>query len=96
MNMPADLVRRRFGQTLDRAEEEPVFITWHGRKRYVLMSAAEYEVLLRAWSAQREQKTLLAAESAIDKLLRGDQETGTKLLRIANSLMKRMSEEDAK
>lgn len=51
--------QRKFGQYLNESHREPVEITRHGRREFVLMSAAQYDELLSA--AQRRDK---AAEAA--------------------------------
>lgn len=47
--------QRKFGQYLNESHREPVEITRHGRREFVLMSAAQYDELLTA--AQRERET---------------------------------------
>lgn len=46
--------QRKFGQYLNECHREPVEITRHGRREFVLMSAAQYDELLSA--AQRSGK----------------------------------------
>ncbi|WP_266065332.1 type II toxin-antitoxin system Phd/YefM family antitoxin [Brucella intermedia] len=46
--------QRKFGQYLNESHREPVEITRHGRREFVLMSAAQYDELLLA--AQRRCK----------------------------------------
>ena len=46
--------QRKFGQYLNESHREPVEITRHGRREFVLMSAAQYDELLLA--AQRRDK----------------------------------------
>lgn len=53
--------QRKFGQYLNESHREPVEITRHGRREFVLMSAAQYDELLSA--AQRSGK---AVETASD------------------------------
>ncbi|KAB2674239.1 type II toxin-antitoxin system prevent-host-death family antitoxin [Brucella tritici] len=48
--------QRKFGQYLNESHREPVEITRHGRREFVLMSAAQYDELLSA--AQRRGKTV--------------------------------------
>ncbi|UWF58510.1 type II toxin-antitoxin system prevent-host-death family antitoxin [Brucella sp. 2716] len=50
--------QRKFGQYLNESHREPVEITRHGRREFVLMSAAQYDELLSA--AQRIDKTVEA------------------------------------
>lgn len=40
--------QRKFGQYLNESHREPVEITRHGRREFVLMSAAQYDELLSA------------------------------------------------
>lgn len=40
--------QRKFGQYLNESHREPVEITRHGRREFVLMSAAQYDELLAA------------------------------------------------
>lgn len=51
--------QRKFGQYLNECHREPVEITRHGRREFVLMSAAQYDELLSA--AQRSGETVEAA-----------------------------------
>lgn len=51
--------QRKFGQYLNESHREPVEITRHGRREFVLMSAAQYDELLSA--AHRSAKTVEAA-----------------------------------
>lgn len=50
--------QRKFGQYLNESHREPVEITRHGRREFVLMSAAQYDELLSA--AQRGGKAVEA------------------------------------
>ncbi|KAB2678413.1 MULTISPECIES: type II toxin-antitoxin system prevent-host-death family antitoxin [Hyphomicrobiales] len=51
--------QRKFGQYLNESHREPVEITRHGRREFVLMSAAQYDALLSA--AQHMGNTIKAA-----------------------------------
>lgn len=51
-------LQRKFGQYLNESHREPVEITRHGRREFVLLSAAQYDELLSA--AQRIDKTVEA------------------------------------
>ena len=51
--------QRKFGQYLNESHREPVEITRHGRREFVLMSAAQYDELLAA--AKRSGKAVEAA-----------------------------------
>ncbi|MBP2549682.1 prevent-host-death family protein [Neorhizobium galegae] len=51
--------QRKFGKYLNESHREPVEITRHGRREFVLMSAAHYDELLSA--AQRRDETVEAA-----------------------------------
>jgi len=48
MDVTATEAKNRFGQMLDHAQREPVFIGKSGRRHGVLLSAAQYEALLAA------------------------------------------------
>lgn len=48
MDVTATEAKNRFGQMLDHAQREPVFIGKSGRRHGVLLSAAQYEVLVAA------------------------------------------------
>ncbi len=50
--------QRKFGQYLNESHREPVEITRHGRREFVLMSAAQYDELLSA--AQHMGKAIKA------------------------------------
>lgn len=51
--------QRKFGHYLNESHREPVEITRHGRREFVLMSATQYDELLSA--AQRSGKAVKAA-----------------------------------
>lgn len=51
--------QRKFGHYLNESHREPVEITRHGRREFVVMSAAQYDKLLSA--AQRRNRTVEAA-----------------------------------
>jgi prevent-host-death family protein len=46
--------QRKFGQYLNESHREPVEITRHGRREFVLMSAAQYDELQAAVQRGRE------------------------------------------
>jgi prevent-host-death family protein len=52
--------QRRFGEFQNKAQREPVEITRHGRREYVLMSAEHYDWLKA--TAQRTHRTVDAAD----------------------------------
>ena len=54
----------RFGDFQHQAQREPVEITRHGRREFVLMSAAHYDWLTAA--AKRSHHTVDAAQVVID------------------------------
>lgn len=56
--------QRKFGEFQHRALREPVEITRHGRREFVLISADHYDWLVAA--AGRSHRTVAAAEIAID------------------------------
>ena len=58
--------QRKFGQVQHEAQREPVEITRHGRREFVLLSAEQYD-WLRA-SAQRSHRTESATDVVIDAL----------------------------
>lgn len=51
--------QRKFGQYLNESHREPVEITRHDRREFVLMSAAQYDEILSA--AQRRDKAVETA-----------------------------------
>lgn len=55
--------QRKFDQFQRQAQREPVEITRHGRREFVLMSAEHYDWLKAA--AQRAHRTEAAAETVI-------------------------------
>ncbi|MBW9076321.1 type II toxin-antitoxin system prevent-host-death family antitoxin [Rhizobium pusense] len=57
--------QRKFGQYLNESHREPVEITRHGRREFVLMSAAQYDELLSA--AHRSGKAVEAASEPEQK-----------------------------
>ena len=60
--------QRKFGRFQHEAQREPVEITRHGRREFVLMSAEQYD-WLRA-SARRSHRTEDAADVVIDAVER--------------------------
>lgn len=62
--------QRKFGQFQHQAQREPVEITRHGRREYVLMSADHYDWLRAA--AQRTHRTADALDIVIDAVERAE------------------------
>jgi prevent-host-death family protein len=56
--------QRKFGQFQHQAQREPVEITRHGRREFVLMSAEHYDWLVAA--AKRTHRTVDAAAVVLD------------------------------
>ena len=55
MDVTATEAKNRLGQMLDHCQREPVVIAKQGRRHSVLISAAQYDVLLQAQAAQQGQ-----------------------------------------
>jgi prevent-host-death family protein len=55
--------QRRFGQFQHRAQREPVEITRHGRREFVLMSADHYDWLVA--SARKSFRTVEASDVVV-------------------------------
>ena len=51
MNLTATDAKNRFGQVLEQAQRQPVFIEKAGRRHSVVISAAHYDSLLSAGQA---------------------------------------------
>ena len=85
----AKIAQQRFGALLKDAEDAPVIITRHGRRRYVLMSAQLFDVYEEIRLAQAEGRILAVMESALGKLLVDDEDASFKRVRLGNSMMKR-------
>ena len=64
--------QRNFGEFQHRAQREPVEITRHGRREFVLMSAEHYDWLRAA--AKRTHRTAEAAAVVIDAVERAEME----------------------
>jgi len=62
--------QRKFGEFQHRAQREPVEITRHGRREFVLMSAAHFDWLTAA--AKRSHRTVDASEVVIDAVERAE------------------------
>jgi prevent-host-death family protein len=62
--------QRKFGEFQHQAQHEPVEITRHGRREFVLMSAAHYDWLTAA--AKRSHRTVDAAQVVIDAVERAE------------------------
>jgi prevent-host-death family protein len=56
--------QRKFGEFQHQAQREPVEITRHGRREFVLMSAEHYDWLTAA--AKRSHRTVDASQMVID------------------------------
>ena len=65
--------QRKFGRFRREAQREPVEITRHGRREFVLMSAEHYD-WLRA-SAQRRHRTDVAGRVVIDAVERAEMDS---------------------
>ena len=70
--------QRKFGRFQHEARREPVEITRHGRREFVLMSADQYD-WLRA-SAQRNHRTDAAADVVVDAVERAEMDAEHKPL----------------
>ena len=62
--------QRKFGEFQHRAQREPVEITRHGRREFVLMSADHYDWLLAA--ARRSAPTKEAPPVVLDAVRRSE------------------------
>ena len=62
--------QRKFGEFQHQAQREPVEITRHGRREYVLMSAEHYDWLVAA--ARRTHRTTEAVSIVIDAVRRAE------------------------
>ena len=62
--------QRKFGEFQHQAQREPVEITRHGRREFVLMSADHYDWLKAA--AQRTHCTVDATDVAVDAVERAE------------------------
>ncbi len=70
--------QRKFGRVQHEARREPVEITRHGRREFVLMSAEQYDWLRAA--ALRSHRTDAAADVAIDAVERAGMDAERKPL----------------
>ena len=62
--------QRKFGHFQHQAQREPVEITRHGRREFVLMSAEHYDWLKAA--AQRTHRTVDAADLVVEAVERAE------------------------
>ncbi len=62
--------QRKFGRFQHEARREPVEITRHGRREFVLMSSEHYDWLKA--SAQRSHRTKAATDMVIDAVERAE------------------------
>jgi prevent-host-death family protein len=62
--------QRKFGEFQHQAQREPVEITRHGRREFVLMSAEHYDWLTAA--ARRSNRTVDATQVVIDAVERAE------------------------
>jgi prevent-host-death family protein len=62
--------QRRFGEFQHQARREPVDITRHGRREFVLMSADHYDWLLAA--AKRSHRTAEVSDVVLDAVRRAE------------------------
>jgi prevent-host-death family protein len=65
--------QRKFGEAQHQAQREPVEITRHGRREFVLMSAEHYDWLTAA--AKRAHRTADAAAVVIDAVERAEMDS---------------------
>ncbi|MGK9054747.1 type II toxin-antitoxin system prevent-host-death family antitoxin [Neorhizobium petrolearium] len=65
--------QRKFGEYQHQAQREPVEITRHGRREFVLMSADHYDWLKAA--AQRTHRTSDALDVVIDAVERAEMDS---------------------
>jgi prevent-host-death family protein len=65
--------QRKFGEAQHQAQREPVEITRHGRREFVLMSAEHYDWLTAA--AKRTHRTAGAASVVVDAVERAEMDT---------------------
>ena len=70
--------QRKFGEFQHEAQREPVEITRHGRREFVLMSAEQYDWLVAA--ARRSHRTADATSVVIDAVERADMDVEHKPL----------------
>jgi prevent-host-death family protein len=63
-------LQRRFGEAQHQARQEPIEITRHGRRAFVLMSAEHYDWLTTA--AKRTHRTADAATVVVDAVERSE------------------------
>ena len=61
--------RERFSEVVDTAEREPVFLTKHGQRQAVLLSADQYE---RMVEAVENADDLAAADAAMAEIVSGE------------------------
>lgn len=62
--------QRKFGETQHRARREPVEITRHGRREFVLMSADQYDWLMAA--VKRSHRTAEAPDVVVEAVRRAE------------------------
>ena len=71
--MPTELsvtdARERFSEVVETAEREPVFLTKHGRRQAVVLSAAQYDRMLEL---VEDAEDLAAADDAMAAVLAGE------------------------
>jgi prevent-host-death family protein len=60
--------RERFSEVVETADREPVFLTRHGRRQAVVLSAAQYDRLLEL---VEDAEDLAAADEAMAEIERG-------------------------
>jgi len=65
--------QRKFGQFQHEAQREPVEITRHGRREFVLMSANHYDWLMAA--AKRSYRTEDAGDVVVDAVERAEMDS---------------------
>jgi prevent-host-death family protein len=75
--------QRKFGEFQHQAQREPVEITRHGRREFVLMSAEQYDWLVAA--ARRNHRTADATSVVIDAVDRAEMDPEHEIL---NELLK--------
>jgi prevent-host-death family protein len=66
-------IQRNFGEIQHRARREPVEITRHGRREWVLMAADHYDWLVAA--ARRNHRSTEGASAVVEAVRRAEMDT---------------------
>jgi prevent-host-death family protein len=80
---------RNFGAVL-KAADDPVAITWHGQRKFVLMPHLLYEAYVEVSRAHFRNRIVVGVQHALARFDAGDVDAGISILRQSNAWARRV------